>query len=351
MATDDGWILVRRAGSSGAWTEPEMTTYRNEDHLQTVLATGPGRVPGVDNDALTAREVGTSAGPIDVCIVAGDGAITVVECKLASNSERRRMVIGQVIDYASAIWRDGDEALLAAWRRAGGVDLVEALTPGALEQLRRNITDARINLCLAVDRIDEDLQRLVEYLNRVTLDEVAVTAIQLTYARHGGVEILIPSSFGGEIAAAKVRSSERGVAWTRDSFLAALSMDGDRVLANRLYELLDAAGERQGSHPLVWYGTSPGGGVFLHPLGLRYAPVQLWVNKSRQLMLYGNWGQYPSLENSLGFEELARFLGQDHEAGRRGVPVSSLDVEALWSVIGRCAMAINEGRQEGMTAS
>jgi len=40
-------------------------------------------------------------------IAAPDSAITVVECKLESNAEKRRMVIGQLIDYAAAITADG----------------------------------------------------------------------------------------------------------------------------------------------------------------------------------------------------------------------------------------------------
>ena len=74
---------------------------------------------------MTVRELATSAGPADVCIVGPDGSITVVECKLASNSDRRRMVIGQVIDYASAIWLDGEKAFREQWARQGGAELDE----------------------------------------------------------------------------------------------------------------------------------------------------------------------------------------------------------------------------------
>lgn len=75
------------------------------------------------------------------------------------------MVIGQVVDYASAIWMDGDASFFGAWQARGGVDLSTTLAPEALEELKRNIRDARLNLCLAVDSIDSDLRRLVEYLN------------------------------------------------------------------------------------------------------------------------------------------------------------------------------------------
>jgi hypothetical protein len=274
--------------------------------------------------------------------VGPDGSLTVVECKLASSSERRRMVIGQVIDYASAIWLDGERSFFAAWRSQGGDDLAAVLTPVALEQLKSNVADARINLCLAVDLIDADLRRLVEYLNLVTKDQVSVTALQLAYAKHGDLEILIPSTYGGEIAAAKIRSSDRNsVPWTRESFIGALAVESDRRLAARLFFLLDDLEDRRGTHETLWFGVSPNGGVFFHPYRFRYSPFQVWINKAGKLMVYGNWKNYQSLTGHPGFAELASHLHQDHHEGYRGVPVDSLDVDEFWSAALRCAVAIN----------
>jgi hypothetical protein len=249
--SDNQRILVRQVGSSAVWSSPEISTYDNEAHLQALLVADPSRVPGVTREASAVAELSTSGGPIDVSIIDSDGGITVVECKLASNSERRRMVIGQVIDYAAALWMDGDEALLLAWQARGGSDLSEVLTADAFAGLKRNIAEARINLCLAVDSIDDDLRRLVEYLNRVTVEHVRVTALQLGYARHGDLEILIPLTFGGEIAAAKTRASEGQSRWSRETFLEALASESDRRLAEEYFERLEAVGERRGDYPLV----------------------------------------------------------------------------------------------------
>ncbi len=102
-------ILVRAIGSD-QWTTPETSAYENEAPLQALLATDPGRIPGVPSNAVAVQELPTSAGPVDVCVIAPDGTITVVECKLAKNSEKRRMVGGQVIDYASALRAEGVKA-------------------------------------------------------------------------------------------------------------------------------------------------------------------------------------------------------------------------------------------------
>lgn len=341
MARDvDPGLLIRRIGSTESWDSPEMTAYENEDHLQRIVATDPQYVPGVPEGALTVRELSTTAGPADVCIVSPDGTITIVECKLASNSERRRMVIGQVLDYASAIWVDGAKSFREQWNRQRGDDLA-ALGETALEQLDLNITEGRIDLCLAVDRIDNDLKRLVEFLNRITRDEVAVTALQLTYARHGDIEFLMPSTYGGEIAAVKARSSGPSTSWTTQSFLDALDATSDRVSAQRIFELLENLDDIRGPHNALWFGNRPGGGIFLYPYGLRYAPIQLWINKTGQLMAYGTWNQYEVVRQHPGFAELAGLIGQDHHSTAKGFAIADVDLDELWHVVLRCAIEIN----------
>ncbi|UYF97162.1 hypothetical protein OCS65_28505 (plasmid) [Rhodococcus aetherivorans] len=343
--TSDGPLLIRDTSTGGTWSSPEMTAYTNEDHLQAIIADAPHHVPGVPEGALAQRELSTSAGPADVCIIDPNGEITVVECKLASNSERRRMVIGQVLDYAAAIWQAGTDAFHRQWSRQGGPDLSE-LDESSRDQLDRNITDGRIHLCLAVDLIDADLRRLVEYLNLATRDDVRVTALQLTYARHGTVEILVPSTYGGEIAHAKTHAAHQKDKWTKESFLDAITSPSERALAEKLFTLLDELDERLGSHDDLWFGTYGQGGVFLYPYGLRFAPIQLWVNKAGQLMAYGNWRQYTAVRAHPGFAELARFVGQDHEGAMKGFPVADVDIDQLWAIVLRCARQINDLESE-----
>lgn len=335
-------FLVRKWGSDGAWSSPEMEAYDNENHLQRVIASAPGHVPGVSDDALTVRELHTSAGPADVCIVDLDGSITVVECKLASSSERRRMVIGQVLDYASAISLGGEAWFRGQWVRQSGHDL-GALDEGGLERLAANIAAGRIDLCLAVDRIDAELRRLVEYLNRVTRDDISVTAVQLAYARHGDLEILVPSTFGGELAAAKVRtsSSNAGAAWTKESFLDAIDAADDRARALRLFELQESLDDVRGSHGEFWFGTPPRGAIFFHPYGYRYPPISLWINKLGSLMVSGSWTKYRHIDLHDGFADLGEFMGQDHRSVASGRLVSDFDLDQLWAAALACAESIN----------
>lgn len=334
-----GGIRVRTGGTQ--WSAPESAAYEDESHLQRLISEEPGWVPGVGGGALAVEELPTTGGPVDVCIVGQDGALTVVECKLASSRERRRMVIGQVIDYAAAIWMEGPAAFHQAWTSRFGDELLSVLEDTAVAALDESIRDGRIDLCLAVDEIDDDLQRLVEYLNQVTMAEVRVSALQLAYVKHGDTEILIPSTFGGEIAEAKVRTSTRnGEKWTQQSFLEALGTEADRDLARKLFKRMEGL-EALASEAPLWFGQRPGGGIYLNAYGLHFQPAYLTVNQNKRLMVGGTWKSYADIAHHGAYAPLAALMGQSHLVGSKSIPVASIDFEELWSALLTCALAIN----------
>ena len=340
--TERNRILVHRVGDPAPWTAPESSSYVNEAHLQEVLARSPHWVSGVPERSFSVRELYTSAGPVDVVIVAPDGAITAVECKLESNPEKRRMVIGQLIDYAAAITADGFDRFQDAWAARGGPDLGSALVPEAVDELRSRIEAGTIGLCLAVDRIDGDLRRLVEYLNRATHDRIAVTALQLAYARHNDLEVLVPSTYGGEIAAVKsANGPRRSDHWTRESFIDAVEDPADQAFLARILARLDNQPRDQDRRDPIWYGARPGGGLFFHFPGFRFPPFQLALNAAGRLTVKGNWQGFPTIAGHPGFAELAEVLGQQESGPTRFVPVADPDPDALWDVAEQTARAIN----------
>jgi hypothetical protein len=333
-------ILIRRIDSAEDWTAPESSSYDREEHLQQVVAASPHWVPGVPEDAFSVREFQTTAvaGRIDVLIISPDGALTAVECKLESNSDNRRKVIGQLIDYVSAIREDGYDRLAQQWAARGGGELTSMLTPEAINQLRSRIDSGTIALCWVADRIDEDLRRLIEYLNEITRDQVAVTALQLTYARHGDVEILIPRTYGGEIAAAKATPTNRSENWNRNSFREAvdnLGQPSDYDFLTRLLELLDenAREPRRGKKNPLGFGKCPNGAVFFYPYGYWNAPFNLWIGDGR-LKVAGGWRGFEKVKEHPGFRPLAQLLGQVETDTASAVRVGDLEVTAdeFWAV-------------------
>lgn len=201
-------ILVRAEGES--WREPSQAGYLSEADMQEMLAEQPSLIPGVGHQALAAREFYTGVGPSDVVVVDLDGTITLVECKLASNVEIRRKIVGQVLDYAARMWRMPLTDFEARWKQcSAGVGVLDRLEEEAASALAPGLQDGAFRLVLAVDVINEDLRQIVEFLNAHTNDQVTVLALELRRVRHGGVDILTPRTFGGELARAKQVQAKR----------------------------------------------------------------------------------------------------------------------------------------------
>jgi hypothetical protein len=181
---------------------------------------------------------------------------------------------------------------------------------------------------------------LVEYLNQVTAPEVRVTSLQLSYAKHGDVEILIPSTFGGEIAEAKARKSDRVVRWTVETFLAALASDDDRARATELFKRVEDL-EQLGEKEPFYCGEFPGGGIYISPHGLSYAPIWLSINTQQKLMVTASWNWFADVRHHEGFAPLAQLMGLDHNEPPKGRQLASFDPEDLWAAIVACDLAIN----------
>jgi len=157
--------------------------FSNEEELEKVLMDHPKLLQD-DNEAededataiaFVARQLDLpeGAGILDLLFVSRDGLPIAVEVKLGANPEARRKVVGQAIDYLSALTSltvdeldervggrlrqelqrftpDDDEGFERLWRgvgtnlRAGKARLVVALddAPPALERIFRFLTDA-----------------------------------------------------------------------------------------------------------------------------------------------------------------------------------------------------------------
>jgi hypothetical protein len=99
-------LLIRKDGE-GSWHPPDVNQYENEAGLQAIIVGSPSLLPGVADTGVLALEEMEVAGPgfIDVFCLDLDGALTICECKLRTNSEIRRKIVGQLMAYASALWK------------------------------------------------------------------------------------------------------------------------------------------------------------------------------------------------------------------------------------------------------
>lgn len=190
---------MRRPGEP--WRSPSGQGYDREAELQLLLAEHPELIPGVPQDAMVCRELYSSAGFADLVAVAPDGSITLVECKLDANPQVRREVVAQALDYASRMWRMSIDEFERAWAAAGGPDLFVG-DPDLRAVVAANLAGAQFRLVLAVDTINDELRRIVEFLSRVTVSGTTVVAVEYLRYFESDVELLFPRAFGEELAQA-----------------------------------------------------------------------------------------------------------------------------------------------------
>ena len=200
-----GQILIRQP--DGSWREPVLAGYAAESELQGILAQHPELIPGVSADAATCREFQSAAGPADVVVVDNNGEVTLVECKLATNPQIRREIVGQMFDYASRLWRLGIEEFEARWQDRTGQLLFSSASDGdgatRRDAVEHNLAEGRFRIVLAVDAINEPLKRMTEYLNAMSGPGTSIIAVEYVRLLQGTMEILSAQTYGQELAEAK----------------------------------------------------------------------------------------------------------------------------------------------------
>ncbi|MCH7607489.1 MAG: hypothetical protein IIC94_02810 [Chloroflexi bacterium] len=209
--------IVVRTSDGQDWHTVDSVGYGAENELQDLLAKSPSLVPvgdireGASPLVAAAREVMTpSGGAIDVLACSSNGELTIVECKLAANSDRRQ-VLAQVLDYASDLWHMPYDELNERVKKVAGVDfarLAEAGTSGTgwdEEAFRQGVTDAlttgMFTLVIAVDEIDEHLRRMVRYLNLTGKPEFRLAALEMERFQSEGTEMLVPTVYSPHLDA------------------------------------------------------------------------------------------------------------------------------------------------------
>ena len=257
-------------GSLEPLTEKMFDT---EDILQKLIADHPELLDGEQicpGDArrwfLVAREKGIADASdsgnrwsVDHLMLDQDAVPTFVEVKRSSNSEIRRTVVGQMLDYAAhatktmemaeirrnyeANHRDNaDDALLEFLQPDAGANpdaIVEAFWDGVAV----NLAAKRVRLLFVADRIPDELARVVEFLNE-QMPRIEVLAVEIKQFQGDTLRTLVPQVIG-RTATADPRSgdgrSPRRSRLTMEQFYEQLP---DQATVEAAKQLIAAAVER-----------------------------------------------------------------------------------------------------------
>ena len=257
-------VLVRR--EDGPWIRAETASYTSEVEFQDLVERTFDLVLGTQSDApaIIARELRTPlGGAVDIVAVDVDGVITLCECKLASNAEARRSVLGQLLEYAGDLaglaWGDfrtrlasrlhGDPISVMA-ERAGDAWTGEAEW---IEAVGESLAAGRFRLVVAVNEISDALRETVLYLNARA--DFQILAVELRRARIDGVEVLAPNVFGDESARRKLPTSPVTTVEAADTVVVAATDALAEYHATNAYICQPKRSFRQGLTHLGFYAN------------------------------------------------------------------------------------------------
>ena len=242
-----------------------------EDELQTLIAEHPELLDGEQMRPgdprrwlLITREKGIAetAGEgarwaVDHLLVDQDARPTLAEVKRGWNSELRRTVVGQVLDYAahaSETWTAQHlREMFETSAAQRGVDpqgeLDRLLQKGAeadadafWDQVERNLDANRLRLLFISDRIPDELARVVTFLNE-QMPNIEVLAVEIKRFLGETNQTLVPRVIGRSVRQTP-GSRAGGTRATRESFLAAFADERVRDVAIALLDIAREAGAR-----------------------------------------------------------------------------------------------------------
>lgn len=231
-----------------------------EEALQTVIEKQPNVLAGRQMDpndpprfVLLCREMPSGEGSLDLLLVDQWGELTLVETKLIANSDARRAVIGQIIEYAAYAvesWGNGRARAKAVefWNKRGK-NLDDLLREQFGEDLDvdsfwnnvgANLQRGQIRLIIAADELRTEVRRMIEYLN-AEMKQARVYGLELRrYGEESGPQVLVPNLVG-QMQATEVKPLSEVTPWPVDRLQDAYDNLLDEQLGKRLRTLLDWA--------------------------------------------------------------------------------------------------------------
>lgn len=242
---------------------------------------------------------------LDHLFIDQDGIPTLVEVKRSTNTQIRREVVGQMLDYAangSAYW--SLEQVIAAFERRcerENVDpeaqLAEFLgdegdVDGFWQLAKTNLQAGRVRLVFVADEIPAELRRIIEFLNQ-QMDPAEVLGLEVHQYVGQGSTVLVPRVVGFTAEAERAKAVRQSRTWDRPSFLETLEERRNRNEAEAAARILDWCDDRGLD---VKYGSGSERGSANPKLvrnGTVYNMMTIWNWAGEIAIQFGSMSQSP----------------------------------------------------------
>jgi RecB family endonuclease NucS len=267
--------ILLRDQDTKKWEPIDSVNYSAEHELQKLLAETPSLIPiseiRENSSPLVAavREIGLpGSGSTDILAFNPEGDIVVVECKLSANTEIKRKVIAQLLEYGAYLRGMSYEDLDGLVLHRTGQNLAElvgqaASDPSWDENEFRNCIQEKLNqggfiLIIAVDEMNEELTRTIRFLNECGKPNFAFTSLEMRRFQKETTEILVPHLFELMKTSRSPVSGKR-TQWTEAKFFETvdekLSADSVKMIQD-IYHWSKVKADR------IWFGIGEETGSF-----------------------------------------------------------------------------------------
>ena len=189
---------------------------------------------------------------VDHLILDQDGRPTLVEVKRGTNTEIRRTIVGQMLEYAAQAQRawTADELRQTFEESSNNPDkeLAELLgmdtEPDAdafWEQAATNLSASRLRLLFVSDDIPDELERIVTFLNE-QMPNIEVLAVEVKRFKGQLSQTLVPRVLGRQSSSIRSTTSSPRTRLTRDTFLGQYAISAHREFVEHILESAQNAG-------------------------------------------------------------------------------------------------------------
>ena len=198
--------------------ELKIAPFLNEDVLHTLIENYVEIIPseeiiGSPIFLVIKRELGTASGSIDLLMIDQNMIPTVVETKV-NNSEVRRKIVAQGIDYVASLYSDltGEiiEDLAKEYYKNGFRDAIRKLGIQKIDRkkLEKNIEKTRFRIIFAADYIPVQLRKMIEFLNSAC-QELQVYGVEIKQFENDDSSNIISVNVFGPSSKEAVQKSAR----------------------------------------------------------------------------------------------------------------------------------------------
>ena len=178
------------------WELGSPQPFQDEATLHKLIEQNPQLMPLAGSPSLTilGSQIYLGIGYADMLAVESSGRPAIIEVKLAKSSEARRAIVSQVLAYAAFLHGlsidDLEQGPLSrALSEAGYGSILNAVQDndqeGAVDvdtftaSMQQYLDQGNFRLVLVLDEISVELERLIAYLDAMTLQELTIDLISL----------------------------------------------------------------------------------------------------------------------------------------------------------------------------